>query len=207
MSDAGNGNDAFVAHLVTAGTLKTARVIDAFRRVDRAAFVPDALRAYAYDDRPLPLPAGATISQPSVVALMLEWLQPREGDRVLDVGSGSGWTTALLAAIVGPHGFVTGIELEPELVTSGGANLSRAGVTNASIQHAAAGLGVPGRRFNRILVSAAAATEIPPDLIDQLDVDGVMVIPVDMAICVVRKSAEGAITIERHDGFAFVPLR
>ena len=84
--------ERLIQAMVLSGVLKTPSLIQAFRHVDRADFIPEAQRKYAYLDEPLPIGYGQTISQPSTVAFMLEWLQPGAGERILDIGSGSGWT-------------------------------------------------------------------------------------------------------------------
>jgi len=98
-----------ISKLLEDGVLKTKRIIEAFMEIDRADFVKKEYIGEAYGDYPLPTEQGQTISQPSTVAFMLELLQPAEGDRILDVGSGSGWSTALLAQIAGPKGRVWGV--------------------------------------------------------------------------------------------------
>jgi len=118
-------NAALIIHLKETDVLKTKRIISALRLIDRADFVPAKLRLQAYEDYPLPLLDGQTISQPYTVALMLELLRPSPGSKVLDVGSGSGWTTALLAQIVGHSGKVSGVEIVPGLVKFGQKNLAK----------------------------------------------------------------------------------
>src|SRR4051795_12821835 len=103
---------------------RAADVADAMRTLARTGFLPAEQQAFATQDRPLPLWHGATSSQPSTVATMLRLLEVPVGARVLDVGAGSGWTTALLARLVGPHGRVLGLELDPELAQWGATNLA-----------------------------------------------------------------------------------
>src|SRR3990167_5795569 len=107
------------------------RIEEAFEVVDRAKFMPKDVRHLAGYDQAVPIGYGQTISQPYTVSLMLQWLDPQPGDKVLDIGSGSGWTTALLAYLVGPKGKVYAVERIPELVEFGRDNCERFGVKNA----------------------------------------------------------------------------
>lgn len=181
------------------------RVDEAMLAAQRAAFLPDDVRHLSADDRPLPIGSGATNSQPSTVRAMLTLLDVQPGAAVLDVGTGSGWTTAILAHLVGASGRVTGVELEPALVEMGRRNL---GVQpNAVIHQAHPGqLGWPqDAPYDRILVSAMA-DRIPDQLFAQLASGGTMVIPVDSRMLVVRAGANG-IDITEHGRYRFVPLR
>jgi protein-L-isoaspartate(D-aspartate) O-methyltransferase len=199
-------NEALVEHLNDSGVLRTPAIERAFLAVDRKDFVPEKELKYAYEDHALPIAAGQTISQPFTVAFMLELLDPQKGERVLDVGSGSGWTTALLAETVGPTGKVFGVERIPELVEYGKDNLAKYPYPWAQITLADSGLESSQEApFARILVSAAA-TEIPQALVEQLAIGGVMVIPVQDDIVRLEKVPDGALEIERHPGFVFVPL-
>ncbi|HEC45807.1 MAG TPA: L-isoaspartyl protein carboxyl methyltransferase, partial [Epsilonproteobacteria bacterium] len=111
--------------MILRGMLGSPHIIDAFREIDRKYFVPESFEEHIYVDTPLPIGNNQTISQPSTVAFMLEKLEPGEGDKVLDIGSGSGWTTALLCHIVGEKGSVIGLERMDELVERGGENLAK----------------------------------------------------------------------------------
>ena len=177
----------------------------AFEAWPRNGFLPDLERHRASYDGPLDIGHGQTNSQPRTVRSMLRLLDVRRGQRVLDVGSGSGWSTALLAHLTGPAGEVVGVELEPELVDFGAANLAATGQAWASIRAAAPGvLGLPdGAPWDRILVSAEARS-LPEDLVVQLADVGVMVIPV--AGTMLRVTNPGA-TVTDHGRYRFVPLR
>lgn len=177
----------------------------AFDATPRRNFLPRAVRRRASYDGPLGIAAGQTNSQPRTVDDMLRLLDVRPGQRVLDVGAGSGWTTALLAHLVGPTGSVLGVELEPELVDFGARNLASTRRPWARIRLATAGvLGDPdGAPYDRILVSAAP-DELPTELVDQLADDGVLVIPV--AGTMLRVAHPGAV-VTQHGRYRFVPLR
>ncbi len=180
---------------------------DAFAFADRRNFMPDGTKDKAYLDSALPIGHGQTISQPYTVRLMLEWLEPQEGDRVLDVGSGSGWTTALLSRLVGERGHVYAVERIPELEEFGRQNCERIGVSNAVFFQAHEDTyGLPEHApYDRILVSAAAKS-IPEDLKEQLKTGGKMVIPVGGDILEMTKNTDGSWRTEPHSGFVFVPL-
>jgi protein-L-isoaspartate(D-aspartate) O-methyltransferase len=199
-------NQELIKHLITRKALKTKAIIDAFWAIDRINFVRPKYLDEAYGDYPLPIEYGQTISQPYTVAFMLELLQPQKGDKVLDVGSGSGWTTALLAHIVGKEGSVLGIELVPELVEFGKRNLNKYQFPNAEIIRADENLGKAGEEFDKILVSASAV-DMPHELFEQLKIGGRMVIPVRSSIYVVDKISRENIEEKEYYGFAFVPLR
>lgn len=179
-----------------------------FDKVKRIDFLPDDYKGVVFVDRPIPIGYGQTNSQPTTVAFMLEILQPQAGDRVLDVGSGSGWTTALLAEIVGEKGEVFGVELVPELVEFGTKNLEKYQFKHAQILQAdkkVFGLSDEGP-FDKILVSASAK-KLPNELVDQLKVGGRLVIPIKNSIWRIDKLAKGNLDKEEYPGFVFVPLR
>lgn len=186
----------------------SARVDAAFAAVRRADFLPTAHRGRAAEDRPLVIGHGATNSQPTTVRTMLELLSVSPGSLVLDVGSGSGWTTALLAFLTADQGRVFGVELVPELVEWGRQNLVPYAFGWASIAQAEPGR--PGLAeqapYDRILVSAEART-LPPSLVDQLAIGGRMVIPVSGQLSIVERAADGAVTERRVGHYSFVPLR
>lgn len=181
---------------------------DAFAAVAREDFLPADQRRFAYLDRPLPIGHGATNSQPWTVRHMLTLLDVQPGHRVLDVGSGSGWTAALLGYLVGQGGEVTGVDIVPELVEDARAALGDR-YPWVRFELAAPGvLGLPeGAPWDRILVSANAA-RIPDELEDQLAPGGRMVLPVAGEMTIVERASNGTITRSPTGGlFSFVPLR
>lgn len=202
-------NEELITSLVTDGALKTDRIIDAFRSIDRQHFVPIALRADAYRDAPLPLAPGATISQPYTVAVMLEALQPKLGERCLDIGAGSGWVSALLAELVGSSGRVTAVERLRTLAAPAEQSLSSVGASNVSYIVGDAHDGWPaGAPYDCIHV-AAATINVPPALVDQLSIGGRLIIPVGefvQELVLITKISDTRTTEHRIPGFQFVPL-
>jgi protein-L-isoaspartate(D-aspartate) O-methyltransferase len=201
------GHIALVNQLIKRGVLKTPSLIKSFKDVDRVNFVPKGARRHAYEDLPVPLAAGSTVSQPYTLALMLELLQPELGDRVLDIGSGSGWSTALLAKLVGKQGRVLGLEVLPELVKESQDKLKKLRLSAQAkiIQAKIDTLGVPGEKFNKILVSATADT-LPLGLLEQLTAPGRLVMPIKYSLYKIDKLADGTIEQQEFPGFIFVPL-
>ncbi|WP_170957874.1 protein-L-isoaspartate O-methyltransferase [Brachybacterium timonense] len=182
------------------------RVREAMTAMPREHFLAPELRKLAYVDCPFDIGVGQTNSQPSVVERMLDLLQVQPGQRVLDVGSGSGWTSALLAHLVGADGSVLGVERQPELIDLSRTTLTELGLDRVEIRRAQDGVfGWPQEApFSRILVSAAP-DEVPEGLVEQLDDGGIMVIPV--AGIVHRVERRGTEIIDTEHGEArFVPL-
>jgi protein-L-isoaspartate(D-aspartate) O-methyltransferase len=178
----------------------------AFDAVPRSGFLPRAARHRAGFDGPLQIGHGQTSSQPRTVAAMLDLLEVRTGDRVLDVGSGSAWTTALLAELTGPTGAVLGVERVPELVRWGGENLARTAYTWASVRQAEPHvLGWPDSApYDRVLVSADAPSW-PDDLVDQLAEGGRIVVPVRGTMTLGIRTGPDLET-STHGSYRFVPL-
>ncbi len=181
-------------------------VAAAMAGLDRARFLPPEQAPHAGEDRALPLFHGQTGSQPSTVAEMLRLLEVPVGGAVLDVGSGSGWTTALLARLVGPAGRVLGLELDPDLAAFGAANLAACDVPWARIEVAdphVLGRPVPGG-WPRILVSASPR-RLPAALVAQLADDGRMVLPVGRRMTLVVRR-DRVVQVSTHGEYLFVPL-
>lgn len=180
------------------------RVLAAMRTVPRHLLVPAALISHAYDDAPLPLPAGQTISQPYVVAVMTERAEVTRGARVLEIGTGSGYQTAVLCAL---GARVWSIEIVEPLARMAAANLARLGC-HASLRIGDGSAGWPeAAPFDAIVVTAAPAT-IPPALVEQLAPGGRLVIPVgvaDQELLVVRRTP-GGLSEERVFPVRFVPM-
>jgi protein-L-isoaspartate(D-aspartate) O-methyltransferase len=195
--------------LIEQGYLKTPRIISAFRKIKRADFMPENSRHRSEVNAPVEIGFGQTISQPLTVAFMLELLQPQEGDNILDVGSGSGWTTALLSEIAGDKGKVYGVEIVPELKEFGERNASKYNFVKKGITEFILGDGNWGLKkhapYDRILVSASAE-KVPTELERQLKIGGILVIPVKESIWKIVRKENGKFERKEYPGFVFVPL-
>ena len=186
--------------------IRDPRVLNAMRDVPRHEFVPEVLRDQAYEDHPLPIGAGQTISQPYIVAAMLEQLSLQPTDRALEVGTGSGYATALLSRLCEE---VYSVERHAELAEMAEKALGRLGYTNVKVRVGDGRLGWPEcAPFDAILVSAAAS-EMPPPLFEQLREGGRMVLPVgppaSQEVHLIRK-VNGQPDVQMLGGCRFVPL-
>jgi protein-L-isoaspartate(D-aspartate) O-methyltransferase len=219
-----------IESLIQEGWLKTPQIISAFRKIQRIDFLPDYLKELAELNEALPIGGDQTISQPLVVAFMMELLQPETGDKILDVGSGSGWTSALLAHIVSGgelneklkmkneklKGKVIAIEIVPELLEFGKQNVSRYNFIEKGIVEFICADGSKGypqyasrpelvEGFDKILASATAQF-IPQSWKEQLKIGGRIVAPIGASIWAVKKVSEKRFEENEYPGFVFVPL-
>jgi protein-L-isoaspartate(D-aspartate) O-methyltransferase len=190
---------------IAARDVRDARVLQAMRDVPRHRFVPAEQRELAYLDRPLPIGFGQTISQPYIVAAMTELLQPKPTDRVLEIGTGSGYQAAVISRLVAK---VYTIEIVPELAERAAKTLAELGYANVAVTAGDGYRGIPGEApFDGILVTAAPEA-IPPPLLEQLAIGGRMVIPVGdffQELTLVEKTQHG---VRKRSVFPvrFVPM-
>lgn len=203
--------EELINNLIREGILKSKKVITAMSKVPRELFTPEELKKYAYLDTPLPIGYGQTISAPHMVALMTEALDPNPGDKVLEVGTGSGYQAAILAEIVGPEGHVYTIEIVKELVEFAKNNLRKAGyLDRVTVIHGDGSLGYEeAAPYDRIIVTAAAP-KIPEPLINQLKPGGRLVIPVGdlyvQYLTIIHKKQDNELHYETSIPCVFVPL-
>jgi len=201
-----------IQQLIDEGHIKTPEIIQAFKKINRRDFVSPGTETESEANYPLSIGYGQTISQPLTVAFMIELLAPKKGQKILDIGSGSGWTTALLSEIVGEEGKVFGIERISELKEFGEANTRKYNFVASERAVFMTGDGSKGlpkeAPFDRIHVGAAAV-KIPPALLEQLAIGGRLVIPegVDAQdIVLIEKTGKKEYKRQRFPGFTFVPL-
>lgn len=207
-----------IEKLINEGWLKTPEIIEAFERIKRIDFLPENMIKFAELNEALPIGFNQTISQPLVVAFMLELLNPKSGEKILDIGSGSGWTSALLAHItsrqklnnqaIKKSGLVIAIEIIPELKEFGYKNASKYNFTEKGVINFICADGSNGYEkeapYDKILCSARAK-KIPRAWKDQLKVGGKIVTPIEEAIWEIEKK-ENDYIFTRYPGFSFVPL-
>jgi protein-L-isoaspartate(D-aspartate) O-methyltransferase len=203
----GESNEQMIEEQIASRGVSDPRVLEAFRSVPREVFVPPNLRASAYDDTPLPLVHGQTISQPFIVAFMTEVLRLRGDEKVLEIGTGSGYQTAILARLTR---IVYSAEVEPELAATARERLGQLGITNVVL---GTGNGVEIFKehapFDAIL-SAAAPEHLPESLVDQLADGGRCIIPVgaaDLQYLWLIERKNGHVTRRKLEAVRFVPLR
>ncbi|MBN2517583.1 MAG: protein-L-isoaspartate(D-aspartate) O-methyltransferase [Candidatus Altiarchaeota archaeon] len=189
--------------------IRTLPVEEAFQKVPREYFVLDEYKEGAYSDTPLPIPAGQTISAPSMIAIMLEVAELKKGQKVLEIGAGSGYNAALVGEIVGEENIVA-IERIPELMEFATKNLDKAGYRIKVV----GGDGTLGYKeaapYDRIIVTAAAP-KISQYWVEQLKTGGKVIAPIGsksshQELVVATKSPEGLVETKRHGGCVFVPL-
>jgi len=199
-----------INRLIETGWLKTPIIINAFREIKRKDFLPENLKKFSSLNEALSIGFGQTISQPLVVAFMLEKLQPKQGEKVLDIGSGSGYTTALLANIVGNRGRVVSIELIQKLKDFQEKNLLKYNFIKKGRIKLICADGSKGYKkeapFDKILVSASVKKEIPKAWKDQLKAGGRIVSSVRQSIWVLEKQSNKEFKKNEYPGFVFVPL-
>jgi protein-L-isoaspartate(D-aspartate) O-methyltransferase len=209
-------NNELIKSLIHKGILKTQLIIEAFKEIDRINFVPDIYKNEAYRDEPLPIGFGQTISQPLTVAFMLELLNPCPGEKILEIGAGSGWLTALLGYCVSKkddskkhHPKVIAIERIKELKEMAEKNVSRYNFISKGIVKIILGDGSLGyekeARYDKIIASAAAE-KMPVNWKNQLKIYGKLVAPIKNAIEVHQRLSENDFDIKIYKGFSFVPL-
>jgi len=199
----------FVSNLINQGVLKTPWVIEAFEKINRADFVLLELKNEAYINEPLYIGNGQTISQPYTVAFMIELLNLEPGNKIFEIGFGSGWQTAILAEIVGGTGKVFAVERIRELFEFGTQNISKYNFIKKGIVKTILGNATEGLEqyapFDRI-IAAASGEDIPETWLNELKIGGRLVAPIKKSIWLYIKKSEKEFDKQEFPGFVFVPL-
>jgi len=183
---------------------------DAFNEIDREDFILPELREIAYQDRPLPILRGKTISQPTTVMIMTHALELNPGDKVFEVGSGSGYQTALISKLIGSKGKIITTEVLPELFQLAKNNLTKTKIINFEIYEADGSKGMKDKSpFDKIMITAAC-NDFPEELLEQLKSGGIIVAPIgnkdEQNMLKGIKQADGSLEIETLGSFLFSPL-
>ena len=201
--------DTLIKAMQVKGFLTDSKVEEAMRKAPRHLFVPSNFIKYSYENGCLPTQNGQTISQPSVVARMTEWLDIKKGNKVLEIGCGSGWQSAILSFLV-EDGNVFSIEKSSLLVEFAKKNHAKAGIKNVEIIQGDGSLGLPEKSpFDRIIITAACP-KVPKPLVDQLSMDGLIVAPVGefmQSMVLLKKTKDGIKELKREFGYLFLPLK
>ncbi len=200
--------DNLIHFLRDSGFLNDDNVESAFRNIPRHEFVPISELDRAYYNEPLSIMKHQTISQPGVVSRMTEWLDVKDGQKILEIGTGSAWQTAILSYLVGT-GIVYSIERHSELVKFARKNLEKFELDNSHVILGDGTLGYPKESpFDRIIITAAC-TEIPLPLLEQLGENGLLIAPVgdlSQSLILLKKTSDGIIEIKNESNYVFVPL-
>ena len=200
--------DNLIHFLRDSGFLNDDNVESAFRNIPRHEFVPTSELDSAYYNEPLAIMKDQTISQPGVVSRMTEWLDVKDGQKILEIGTGSAWQTAILSYLVGT-GTVYSVERHSELVKFARENLVKLGIDNVHVILGDGTLGYTEQSpYDRIIITAAC-TEIPLPLIEQLAKNGLILAPVgdsSQSLVLLKKTSEGIVEIKNQSNYIFVPL-
>ncbi|HKR24832.1 MAG TPA: protein-L-isoaspartate(D-aspartate) O-methyltransferase [Allosphingosinicella sp.] len=208
MADFAALREDMVRRQIAARGIGDERLLDAMREVPREAFVADRLAAYAYDDSPLPIEAGQTISQPYIVALMIAAAEVAPGGKVLEIGAGSGYAAAVLGRIAGE---VIAVERHAELAALAQGRMKRLSYGNVRIVHGDGSAGMPDEAPFDAILAAASGSHVPDALTGQLAVGGVLIMPVGAPGAIqhlVKVTRTGEADYRREDlgAVRFVPL-
>lgn len=197
-----------VENLKLEGRINSKEVEKAFLEIPREKFVPESYEEYAYLDQPLEIGNGQTISAPHMIAIMVEALEIKKGQKILEIGAGSGYHAAIVSKLVGPKGHVYSIERFKDLAENAKRNLKKTNITNVTIEIGDGSEGLPKHAPYDSIYLTCAAPDVPPPLLGQLKDEGKLLIPIGQIICtleLIQKEKDEVITKDLG-GCMFVPL-
>jgi len=204
-------NRELVSYLKKTGALKSKPLEKALLKTPRHLFVPENMQDSAYRDYPIHIGRGQTISQPSTVVMMTQLLEPKAGQKILEIGTGSGWQSALLSMLVGKKGKIFTVELIPELAEFARKNLAKLKIKNVKVVEGNGSVGLDEESYFDGIIITAATPAIPEALKSQLKTGGRIVAPVGdryaQKMTVLKRTKKGFDAEEIPSYFAFVPLR
>ncbi len=198
--------ESLIGSLIKDGYLRSPAIIEAFTKIDRKDFVGEANKEFAYLNQALSIGSGQTISQPLTVAFMLERLEPKTGEKILDIGAGSGWQTGLLANVVGESGKIIAIERIAELKATAEQHLAKYGFQNINLVLGDGAKGFAEEAPYDKIIAAATTKEVPLAWQEQLKIGGRIVAPINESIVVLDKIDQNRFAKKEYFGFSFVPL-
>lgn len=202
--------ESLIAYWKNSGLIKDKRLLEAFRKVPREKFIKNGFLEEAYGDYPLPIGEGQTISQPTTVMIMTQALELKPGNKVLEVGAGSGYQAAIISKVIGSKGRLITTEIIPELVKFARANLKKAGIRNVNVVRWDGSKGYEKEApYDKIIVTAACPS-MPLPLVEQLKDNGIIIAPVGSLIgqtMVKGRKKKGLLETESLGRFMFVPLK
>ena len=205
-----NSKQDLAEYWIRNGIIKDNIVIKVFMRVKRELFVPEEYKMHAYGDYPVPIPGGQTISQPTTVMLMTEALEVKPGNKILEVGAGSGYQAAILSKLVGNNGKIITTEIVKELIDYASSNLKKSNISNVKLIHTDGSQGYEREApYDRIIVTAACP-EMPEPLVEHLKENGIIVAPIGSRYSqevIKGKKIKDELVTETLGDFVFVPLR
>ena len=205
-----NQKQKLIEHWISSGIIKDNKVIEAFKKIPREIFMQAEHKDESYGDYPLPIGEGQTISQPTTVMVMTEALELKQGQKILEVGAGSGYQAAIIASIVGEKGMVISTEIIPKIATIARENIKKMNLKNIRIVECDGSKGYEKEApYDRIIITAACP-KIPKVLISQLKETGIIVAPVGNMVeqaMIKAKKRKGKLVEENLGSFMFVPLK
>jgi len=200
-----------VSDLIALGVLKTPIIIDAFRKIPRHSFLPRNQLHHAYSDVALRTVKESTISQPYTVAVMVEALKPKAGEKILEVGAGSGWCACLIGFCVGNRGKVITIEIDEDVYNFARKNIKKLGIKNVKVILGDGGFGYEKEMPYDSCIITAACREIPEPIIEQTKIGGRIVAPVgsryEQKMIIAEKISKNKVKKKSIGNFIFVPLK